>query len=64
MVGGVEWRIRLGQKVAAGSPPRNAIVTQLSPRAKITLVHDDMTTTKVSYIQQLNFGNVPKLLLQ
>ncbi|CAB3255423.1 unnamed protein product [Arctia plantaginis] len=46
VVGGVEWRIRLGQRVTAGSPPRNAIVTQLSPRAKITLIHDDNTTTK------------------
>ncbi|KAG6464463.1 hypothetical protein O3G_MSEX014531 [Manduca sexta] len=46
VVGGVEWRIRIGQKVTAGSPPRNAIVTQLSPRAKITLVHEDGTTTK------------------
>ncbi|XP_047031157.1 probable E3 ubiquitin-protein ligase HERC2 [Helicoverpa zea] len=50
VVGGVEWRIRLGQKVTAGSPPRNAIVTQLSPRAKITLVHDDNTTTKTELI--------------
>ncbi|XP_052754599.1 probable E3 ubiquitin-protein ligase HERC2 isoform X2 [Galleria mellonella] len=46
VVGGVEWRIRLGQRVTAGSPPRCAIVTQLSPRAKITLVHDDNTATK------------------
>ncbi|KAJ0180993.1 hypothetical protein K1T71_003078 [Dendrolimus kikuchii] len=46
VVGGVEWRIRLGQKVTAGSPPRNAVVTQLSPRAKITLIHDDNTVTK------------------
>ncbi|XP_068628740.1 probable E3 ubiquitin-protein ligase HERC2 [Battus philenor] len=47
VVGGVEWRIRLGQKISAGSPPRNAIVTQLSPRAKITLVHDDNGVSKV-----------------
>ncbi|XP_045760290.1 probable E3 ubiquitin-protein ligase HERC2 isoform X8 [Maniola jurtina] len=46
VVGGMEWRIRLGQRVSAGSPPRNAVVTQLSPRAKITLLHDDNTTTK------------------
>ncbi|KAL0895990.1 hypothetical protein ABMA27_011981 [Loxostege sticticalis] len=45
-VGGVEWRIRLGQRVTAGSPPRHAIVTQLSPRAKVTLVYDDNTATK------------------
>ncbi|CAG9575570.1 unnamed protein product [Danaus chrysippus] len=47
VVGGMEWRIRLGQRVIAGSPPRNAIVTQLSSRAKITLVHDDNTLSKV-----------------
>ncbi|CAH0722311.1 unnamed protein product, partial [Brenthis ino] len=46
VVGGMEWRIRLGQRVYAGSPPKNAIVTQLSSRAKITLVHDDNTFTK------------------
>nr|XP_026484631.1 probable E3 ubiquitin-protein ligase HERC2 isoform X1 [Vanessa tameamea] len=46
VIGGMEWRIRLGQRVCAGSPPRNAVVTQLSPRAKITLIHDDNTTTK------------------
>ncbi|KAI5642407.1 regulator of chromosome condensation (RCC1) repeat domain-containing protein [Phthorimaea operculella] len=46
VVGGVEWRIRLGQRVAAGTPPRNAIVTQFTPRAKVTLVHDDNTVTK------------------
>ncbi|XP_022827451.1 probable E3 ubiquitin-protein ligase HERC2 [Spodoptera litura] len=46
VVGGVEWRIRLGQRVTAGSPPRSAIVTQLSPRAKITLTHEDKTVTK------------------
>ncbi|CAK1599489.1 unnamed protein product [Parnassius mnemosyne] len=47
VVGGVEWRIRLGQKVTAGSPPRNAIVTQLSQRAKVTLIHDDNSVSKV-----------------
>ncbi|KAL4709830.1 hypothetical protein ACJJTC_001284, partial [Scirpophaga incertulas] len=46
VVGGVECRIRLGQRVTAGSPPRNAVVTQLSTRAKITLVYEDNTYTK------------------
>ncbi|XP_022131000.2 probable E3 ubiquitin-protein ligase HERC2 [Pieris rapae] len=46
VVGGMEWRLRLGQRVCAGSPPRNAVITQLSTRAKITLVHDDNSTTK------------------
>lgn len=48
VVGGVEWRIRLGHRVSVGSPPRHAIVTQLTPRAKISLVYDDNTQTKVS----------------
>ncbi|XP_013183359.2 probable E3 ubiquitin-protein ligase HERC2 [Amyelois transitella] len=62
VVGGVEWRIRLGQRVAAGSPPKNAIVTQLSPRAKITLVHDDNSVTKIelSGIQSIE----PERLIQ
>ncbi|XP_045542472.1 probable E3 ubiquitin-protein ligase HERC2 [Papilio machaon] len=47
VVGGLEWRIRLGQRVSFGSPPRYGIVTQLSPRAKVTVMHDDNTATKV-----------------
>lgn len=47
VVGGVEWRVRLGQRVTVGSPSRPAVVAQLSPRAKLTLVHDDNTVTKV-----------------
>ncbi|VVD02571.1 unnamed protein product [Leptidea sinapis] len=46
VVGGMEWRIRIGQRVSVGSPPRHAVVTQFSSRAKITLVHDDNTMTK------------------
>lgn len=46
VIGGVEWRLRLGQRVLTGSPAKSAIITQLSPRAKITLVFDDNSTTK------------------
>ncbi|XP_049884481.1 probable E3 ubiquitin-protein ligase HERC2 isoform X2 [Pectinophora gossypiella] len=46
VVGGVEWRVRLGLRVTAGAPPRNAVVTQFTPRAKVTLVHDDNSVTK------------------
>lgn len=47
VIGGVEWRIRIGQRVSAGTPPRNGIVIQLSSRAKISLMHDDNTIVKV-----------------
>ncbi|XP_048005438.1 probable E3 ubiquitin-protein ligase HERC2 [Leguminivora glycinivorella] len=47
VAGGVEWRIRLGQRVAAGAPSRNAIVMQISPRAKVTLVSEDNTFTRM-----------------
>ncbi|CAG4926206.1 unnamed protein product [Colias eurytheme] len=55
VLGGMEWRIRLGQRVSAGSPPKNAVVTQFSTRAKITLVHDDNTITKtdINSVQNL-----------
>ncbi|XP_038209104.1 probable E3 ubiquitin-protein ligase HERC2 [Zerene cesonia] len=46
VLGGMEWRLRLGQRVSTGSPPKNAVVTQFSTRAKISLVHDDNTITK------------------
>ncbi|XP_028033518.1 probable E3 ubiquitin-protein ligase HERC2 [Bombyx mandarina] len=46
VIGGVEWRIRIGQRVSAGTPPRNGIVIQLSSRAKISLMHDDNTIVK------------------
>ncbi|CAH2243797.1 jg12710 [Pararge aegeria aegeria] len=64
VVGGMEWRIRLGQRVCVGSPPRNAIVTQLSPRAKITLLHDDNTSTKtdLNSVQSAECERLPQAL--
>ncbi|CAH0405793.1 unnamed protein product [Chilo suppressalis] len=64
VVGAVECRVRLGQRVTAGSPPRNAIVTQLSPRAKITLVYDDntMTKTELSGLESAEIERLPQPL--
>ncbi|XP_048481969.1 probable E3 ubiquitin-protein ligase HERC2 [Plutella xylostella] len=47
VVGGAEFRVRIGQRVLTGSPSRPAIVTQFTPRAKIMLLHDDNTVSKV-----------------
>ncbi|XP_041973907.1 probable E3 ubiquitin-protein ligase HERC2 [Aricia agestis] len=60
VVGGLEWRIRLGQRVLTGSPTRQAIVTQLSSRAKLTLIHEDNTTTKsdLSGVQSAECGRL------
>lgn len=50
VIGGAEWRLRIGQRVNSGTPPRSAIITEMSTRAKVTLVFDDATTTRVNIL--------------
>ncbi|XP_072935158.1 probable E3 ubiquitin-protein ligase HERC2 [Epargyreus clarus] len=64
VIGGMEPRLRLGQLVTAGSSPRVGIVTHLSASAKVTVVHDDNTTTKaqVSEVSSAECARLPQAL--